>query len=536
MYIQPNTNIRLLKNVPLDNTYEHTIFFKSVSEQITYFKSLKHEDFLQHSYQRHSKNVMRLNRNAEKLFDCNYLMFQNTSFGNKWFYGFITNIEYVSNEVCEIKYELDVLQTWFFDYQLKSCYVEREHSVTDEIGDNIVAEDIAIGEYIFSDYEQLTVDTTDLCVVVAIVDTGKESVDGNCYGGVYGGCQLWCYNSDDVDSIDDKLSEYLEATDSIVSVYTVPKILIGEVDEGGKKLSYGASGITTNVTKNKIKGNEKFGSYQPHNQKLYTYPYNCLNIHTPNGSSLCLRYEFFKNLTPKLRISGSITQPVKLVARPISYKGTPTYNELAPSPELMTESVVLDDYPTCSWNTDFYKAWLAQNSAPLIFGTLLNLGTIGAGAMMSTSTLQGEIKSNASMCSGVGGILGNIKSMYTSSISADICRGNTSNGNVNVSNGNQHFYCARTHITEEYAIIVDNFFSKYGYATKKNKIPNRDSRPHWNYVKTNDCVIVGSVPTDDVSKICSIYDNGITFWKKGSEVGDYSLNNSVALDDTPELH
>ena len=33
--------------------------------------------------------------------------------------------------------------------------------------------------------------------------------------------------------------------------------------------------------------------------------------------------------------------------------------------------------------------------------------------------------------------------------------------------------------------------------------------------------------SDDMSKICSIYDNGITWWKNGSEVGNYSLNNTV---------
>ena len=33
---------------------------------------------------------------------------------------------------------------------------------------------------------------------------------------------------------------------------------------------------------------------------------------------------------------------------------------------------------------------------------------------------------------------------------------------------------------------------------------------------------------DDVRKICSIYDSGITFWKNPSEVGNYSLDNSLA--------
>ena len=67
----------------------------------------------------------------------------------------------------------------------------------------------------------------------------------------------------------------------------------------------------------------------------------------------------------------------------------------------------------------------------------------------------------------------------------------------------------------------------YGYQTNRVKTPNISARPHWNYIKTNDCVIEGSVPCDDMNKICSIFDGGITFWKKGSEVGNYSLDNSI---------
>ena len=92
--------------------------------------------------------------------------------------------------------------------------------------------------------------------------------------------------------------------------------------------------------------------------------------------------------------------------------------------------------------------------------------------------------------------------------------------------GGMDFSFRQLHIREEYLRIIDDYFSCYGYATKRVKNPNRSSRPHWNYVKTIGCTITGSVPCDDMDKICSIYDNGITFWKKGSEVGNYSLDNS----------
>ena len=73
---------------------------------------------------------------------------------------------------------------------------------------------------------------------------------------------------------------------------------------------------------------------------------------------------------------------------------------------------------------------------------------------------------------------------------------------------------------------IDDYFSMFGYRIAKVKVPNRNSRPHWNYVKTSGCVITGSIPADDMKKIISVYDNGVTFWKHGSEVGRYDLDNS----------
>ena len=78
----------------------------------------------------------------------------------------------------------------------------------------------------------------------------------------------------------------------------------------------------------------------------------------------------------------------------------------------------------------------------------------------------------------------------------------------------------------EQAKMIDDYFTRFGYAIKKTQIPNRNARPHWTYVKTIGCVIEGSCPADVEATICSIYDNGITFWNNPDEIGDYSLDNS----------
>ena len=97
------------------------------------------------------------------------------------------------------------------------------------------------------------------------------------------------------------------------------------------------------------------------------------------------------------------------------------------------------------------------------------------------------------------------------------------------------------HIRAEFAEIIDGFFNVYGYATHKVKMPNRTSRPEWNYVKTIGCKIEGGYPTDcdypgglvplgvpaaDANAIENIYNNGITFWHVPGHVANYGYDNT----------
>lgn len=152
MNIVPNSKIYLLRNVPLDNTYTDTMWFENASSQWTHFKTRADTDggkyFNEQTYQRVGINKCRLQISADEIYNYNYMMFQNTNYGNKWFYAFINHVEYINNAVSEITYEIDVMQTWAFDYQLGQCIVEREHASTDVAGDNLQPEPFDVGEYI----------------------------------------------------------------------------------------------------------------------------------------------------------------------------------------------------------------------------------------------------------------------------------------------------------------------------------------------------------------------------------------------------
>lgn len=518
MYIAPETNIRILKNIPLDTSYEHTIFFDSSQAQLSYFMGKQKYNLSQYTYQRVGRGRARVGIKAENLYDCNYMMFQNSSFGNKWFFAYITQVEYINNITSEISFDLDVMQTWFFDHTPVYCFVEREHSETDAIGEHIEPEGVDVGEYVFTDYQPVD-NFSDMSVVIAIVDlTGEDAtVDGKNYDGVYGGATLYAYRIDQASEINSLLEQYIQKPDAIQTIYMVPETLLS-----GKtgKLPSGASSIDLTKTYAAISPGTPLNGYVPRNNKLYTYPYCFFHVDNSNGVGLSLRYEFFQGLAPQLKLYGTITQPVQIVCYPYHYKGAGVGGG---SQIMNAESIQVNSFPMCSWNMDAYKAWVAQNTIPV--------ATEAVGGL-AQSVVGGIITGNAvgAVAGALSGLVGSatsaISKTYSASIQADISKGNANNGGVNSANGLNQFYCGRASLTSQYARSIDEFFTKFGYGVRRLKIPNRNSRPHWNYVKTIGATLTGSVPADDMKRLVEIYDMGVTFWKNGDEVGNYGLDNS----------
>ena len=124
--IIPNSEVRLIKNVPFSNNYKNVIQFNDKTSQENYFKSLPNilaDDF---KYVRNN-GIIKVPYYRDEILEYNYLMFKNKAYGDKYFYAFITNISYINPNTSAISFELDVFQTWFMDAQFKPSYVEREH-------------------------------------------------------------------------------------------------------------------------------------------------------------------------------------------------------------------------------------------------------------------------------------------------------------------------------------------------------------------------------------------------------------------------
>ena len=129
----------ICKGIPTDKTYNHVLRFQSDSSRFNYFTSKSVLHLTNYTYQRLDR-YLSVGVNAETIEPCNYIVFQNADFSSKWYYAFIDRVEYVANETSRIYFTIDVMQTWFNQVTLQPCFIERSHTNTDEIGDNIINE------------------------------------------------------------------------------------------------------------------------------------------------------------------------------------------------------------------------------------------------------------------------------------------------------------------------------------------------------------------------------------------------------------
>lgn len=130
MAITPQTVLRLVK-VPLEIDNKNQLTFENEQKQREYFLSLPYKEITEISYQR-KDNVIMFPEHIDSLLEYNYVMYLNENYTNKWFYAFITNMEYVTDYNTKISILTDVFQTWQFKFNFKESFIEREMLSTSE--------------------------------------------------------------------------------------------------------------------------------------------------------------------------------------------------------------------------------------------------------------------------------------------------------------------------------------------------------------------------------------------------------------------
>lgn len=573
--IVPNSEVYILKNVPLEPSFDHTIWFDSPEQQATAFTTYALAFYFDKvSYQRYPRPYITVDKTADELYNCNYMMFRNTAYGTKWFYAFITQIEYISNTTSRIYYTIDPMQTYLFDVNVGECWVEREHAMTDAIGDNLIPESFELGEYVYdSDYfPNLFLKAN---YVICILATWKAVYEDNKWvikdastggvggvdSGIYTGLtkNLFTYDLSNPQACVHDANAVIEAAtkankaDGIVSITMYPKFFMNWSITGDL-----ADGLVPHTVDSIPAFTGTFDGYKPKNNKLYTAPFCGVYVDNLQGNAANYAYEYFENRKPTFNIVGVVNGNLECASTPLYYKGLPTNFQ---------ESLIMGGFPQCAWNVDTFKAWIAQNKYAIAAGVANTAISTAArvGAAVATGGLSEIAAAPAAAGTNVvsfpnayqpptgggsgGGITGAaingssnilndtinlVAQVKTASTQPNHARGQQSSS-VFCAMGYQGFHYMPYRIQGQFAKIVDDFFSMYGYKTNRLKVPNRNGRKAWNYVKTCGCNLTGSAPADVTASLVQIYDKGITFWRcidlsagnPFTRVGNYSLDNSL---------
>jgi hypothetical protein len=235
-----------------------------------------------------------------------------------------------------------------------------------------------------------------------------------------------------------------------------------------------------------------------------------------NGGSAIYKYEYFSdasNATFIIRGNLSPNPTIKLI--PLNYKGISEHWE---------EASTLGNYPMASWKEGVWENWVAQNQNSLNLAYLGSAVQIGTG--LASMALGNEF--------GVSGVISGSMAIFNTMAETKKMKmqpaqagGNIGSGTINIAHNKQDFTAYQYTITREYAERIDKYFDMFGYKTNKVKVPNFSSRPCWNFVQTIDCNITGAIPNKDMQRIKQMFNEGVTFWKNGSYVGNYALNNAI---------
>lgn len=524
----PDGEVKILKGVPLDLNYINTIYFASSGAQSAYFSGLQKYGYTRLYYIRETARVQ-VPITADSLFDCNYLMYRNQQYVDKWFYAFIKQVYYINDNTCEIEFELDVLQTWAFDYQIKPSFIERNHTVTDVIGDNDVAENLDIGTYIQYQVDKCT-DMGNMFSVVMFstfdVHT-LQSAGGSLNGGSYSALERTVIGQFSLDNngnaawvadartaIADIVNNHADLVDGVVAIVIVPTAF-----ENYSLLYWRFNKLSS------------IPNYTVRNKKLFTAPFYAIYVSDGSGSGKMYAPDKFAQISGatgdiSFQLRSDLAPSQTVIAQPQYYKST-----AALQTETETEAIFMTGFPQAAWVSDAFKQYLAQNQTNLGITTAIGLGQIVAGAITTV------VSEGAAAPIGIGMITGGISTV--AGLVADLndkskrppeVHGNVT-GTAYMRMGKKTFIAYHLMPDLEHLKIIDDYFDMYGYAIHEVGVPNISSRPHWNYVKLQNANIIpaagSGVNAADLKKIADIFNRGVTFWKNGSEVGDYTLNNTV---------
>ena len=298
MAFTPEGKLYLL-NVDLQLSNKNQLDFENTTEQYNYFYKMRDPEFsiTDYTYMRKDSSIA-VPFNIDKLWNINYVMYQNSNFSSKWFYAFIIGKEYLSDNVTRIYLKTDVFQTWQFDFYISSSFIERAMIDVnlDLPGYNLVPENLEFGELncesttIFSSLKPM--------FVIAYNRNPKEdgltsenmpsNMQGIIVNGIPNGVYYWVCSKKSLQTNLATINAKGHGN-AIMTIFSVPAFSV--VGLNGFTIDKVNEIFSAWIVDDFLAPGNKFSlstrpnsldGYTPRNKKLLTYPYLYLGFNPSN--------------------------------------------------------------------------------------------------------------------------------------------------------------------------------------------------------------------------------------------------------------
>lgn len=542
-----NSKILLVKNIHIDRQYTNVLSY-SESQMLELCRSQNHliAEANNYSFLRPTGSIM-AGFSYSQCLQANYIAFQNPDYSNKWFFAWIDDVIYKGDKNTEITFTVDAWSTWFDKWQKKTCFINRQHTNDDTIGLHTIPENLDVGEVI---QESITEDLAygnDYGYWIAVASNwqikdgsdGTETLESNkgtqysgitVYDNTVFGTQLFFFNITSLSSFTDLVLLLLRTNsdghiEDVQNIFILPDVAIDQnkltqhtASVGGQNFSFYTMGYDLtpekfNTVINKINA---FSDYTPKNNKCFVYPYNYLFVSNNQGSNNIYKYEDFntENCVFENQFSIAIGGSGRIV--PKNYKGMATNDD---------EALALGKYPTCAWSSDAFTNWLTQNSVNMAVSLGLTAGAIAGTIATGGATAPALAGAVMSVARNIGNTIGQF---YQASLLPNI-NGGQANGDVIWACNRNMFSFRQMRVKTEYLKIIDDYFTRFGYAVKSLAMPNITGRRYWNYVEigASEEIGYGEVPAKYMDTINNACRRGVTIWHNHANVGNYALDNII---------
>ena len=569
-----NSKVIIARDIKVDRDYKNVLTY-SEAEMLSLCQTNKVYENSTYEFLKENESPMYVGCDYQTALKGNYMAFQNPNYSNKWFFAFIDRVEYNSETSTMIYFTIDVFSTWFDYWSKTPCMVMREHTNDDTVGANTIDEGLAVPD-VMANSEVLTtfidqnlyiciatnwdiregyqVETVTIDGVATQVNAIKEDSGVGYNGasmynkGVYG--QMLClfnFSDDGLRYLEDfiNITNRQGHINDIHNMFIIPACIFTHAtdienntfyffkngtltQQNMIKTSYGIVMYSSSNRDQTFFQNVEMtrpltlNNFVPKNNKVLCYPFNYLMVSNQVGEQNIYKIEDFapvegfanNKIIFQVQMALSVGMSCRIV--PINYKNV-NFN--------YDECLSLAKFPTCSWSGDAYTNWLTKEG---VNGNKVVTTAAALGLAALTGNIVGAAISTA----------GQFISAYGQFKKAQLLpeiTGGQNTADVNFSHGNNNFIIRQFHAKNEFLQQVDDYFSKFGYKTLKIKSPNITGRTNWNYVQIGNDEIIGlsnyhnsiSVPTSDMEKINQIFRTGVTCWHSHTNLGNFSLSNTI---------